>query len=317
MNISIIIPNYNGEELLKKNLPKVLDSVSDYKKGMIEIIIPDDASTDQSLAVIQKFKASVREKQIKVVIIENKNRANGGFSKNVNRGVSVATGDILILLNSDVIPRKHFWQPLLSHFADSKVFAVGCMDESIENGEVVLRGRGIGSWQRGFLVHSRGDLDKTSTLWVSCGSGAFRKSIWDKLEGLNELYNPFYWEDIDLSYRAVKSGYKIFFEKKSVVVHEHYKGAIEKNYSLYNKMKIVWRNQFTFVWINATDRDILISHLLWLPYHTLKSLLRRDRAYFWGLFHAIIRLTAILQYKGKSKKLFLKSDKEVVKNNTV
>lgn len=314
MNLSIIIPNYNGEELMKNNLPKVVRAVKEYKNGEIEIIIPDDASTDKSVDVIKKFITSLKEKNMRARLIENNNRAEGGFSKNVNRGANTATGDILILLNSDVIPHKGFLEPLLKHFTDPNIFAVGCMDESVEDGRIVLRGRGVGSWKRGFLVHSAGSLEKTNTLWVSCGSGAFRKSIWDKLGGLNELYNPFYWEDIDLSYRALKSGYSLFFEEKSVVVHEHSKGAIEKNYSNYNKIKIVYRNQFTFVWINATDPVILLSHIFWLPYHTLKALLRRDKAYFWGLSHAVLRLPLILQYKEKSKKMFTKSDKEVVKS---
>ena len=116
---------------------------------------------------------------------------------------------LYILFNTDVYPDKDFLTPLLSHFKDEKVFAVGCMDKSIEGKDVVLRGRGIGVWKRGFLVHEKGEIEKSDTLWVSGGSGAFRKSIWDKLGGLNELYNPFYWEDIDLSYRAQNQDTKL------------------------------------------------------------------------------------------------------------
>jgi len=314
MNISIIIPNYNGEKILKKNLPKVLDSVKDYKKGYVEIIIPDDPSTDKSGEVIQQFIASIKEKHVLGKTCSNRDKQEGGFSKNVNRGVALSTGDILILLNSDVAPHKDFLSPLLKHFTDPKVFGVGCMDESIEEGKVVLRGRGIASWQRGFLMHSAGKLDKTNTFWISCGSGAFRKSIWEKLGGLNELYNPFYWEDVDLSYRAVKTGYTIIFEPGSKVVHEHEEGAIKKHFSEYNKIKIVFRNQFTFIWINITDTQLLLSHIFWLPYHTIKALLRNDKAYFWGLWHAMLRLPEIMQYKNNMKKQFVLSDKEIIKS---
>lgn len=314
MNISIIIPNYNGEEILQKNLPKVLDSVKAYKKGIVEIIIPDDPSTDKSSEVIEKFISGIEEKHVVGKTCSNKDKSLSGFSKNVNRGVSLATGDILILLNSDVAPHKDFLAPLLKHFDDPKVFGVGCMDESIEDGQTVLRGRGIASWQRGFLMHSAGKLNKTNTFWISCGSGAFRKSIWDTLGGLNELYNPFYWEDVDLSYRGVKAGYKILFEPESKVIHEHEEGAINKNYSNYNKIKIVFRNQFTFVWINITDKNLLLSHIFWLPYHTLKALLRRDKAYFWGFWHAILRLPQILSYKEKMKRLFVVSDKTIIES---
>lgn len=314
MNLSIIIPNYNGEKILQRNLPKVLNAVKGYKKGTVEIIIPDDPSTDGSSKVIASFIASLKEKHIIGKTCSNRDKNQSGFSKNVNRGVSLATGDILILLNSDVAPYKDFLEPLLQHFTDPKVFGVGCMDESVEDGNVVLRGRGVASWKRGFLLHSAGSLDKTNTFWVSCGSGAFRKSIWDKIGGLNELYNPFYWEDVDLSYRAVKAGYTVLFEPNSKVVHEHEEGAINKNYSNYNKLKIVFRNQFTFVWINITDPSLLFSHLLWLPYHTLKALFRMDKAYFWGLWHAFLRLPQILQYKSTMQRLFIKTDKEIIQS---
>lgn len=316
MSISIIIPNYNGEEILKKNLPKVLAAVKDYKKGNIEIIIPDDPSTDNSAEVIDSFIKNIKEKHIIGKTISNKIKNEGGFSKNVNRGVALATGEILILLNSDVAPHKGFLDPLLKHFDDEKVFGVGCMDESIEEGKIVLRGRGTAAWQRGFLMHSAAPLNQTNTFWVSCGSAAFRKSIWDTIHGLNELYNPFYWEDVDLSYRAVKSGYKVLFEAESRVVHAHEEGAINKHYSNYNKIKIVFRNQFTFVWINITDTNLLISHIIWLPYHMIKAAMRRDKAFFWGLWHALLRLPQIMAYKAKSKKLFVKTDKEILQNFT-
>lgn len=312
MNISIIIPNYNGEELLKKNLPKVLDAVKDYKKESIEIIIPDDASEDNSQEVINDFIASINDKNIKGISEFNKDRAKGGFSANLNRGVLLATGDVLILLNSDVVPKKGFLEPLIKHFNDEKVFAVGCMDESIEGGKVILRGRGVGKWQKGFLIHSAGELNKTNTLWVSGGSGAFRKSMWDKLGGLQNLYNPFYWEDIDLSYRAQKSGYKVIFEKESVVTHDHSKGTIKTHYKSNYVKAIAYRNQFFFVWLNITDWNLLLSHFLWLPYHLLNAIKGRDRAFLIGFFQALSFLPSIWKIQKGNKKLFIKKDKSIL-----
>ena len=132
MNISIIIPNYNGEKILAKNLPFVLAAVKEYKKGKVEIIIPNDPSTDKSKEVISNFIHSLKETNITGITVDNQKKEQSGFSKNVNRGVSLASGDILILLNSDVRPHRNFLDPLLTHFKDESVFAVGCMDESIE-----------------------------------------------------------------------------------------------------------------------------------------------------------------------------------------
>lgn len=298
MNLSVVIPNYNGQDLLKKNLPKVIEAVGD-----TQIIVVDDASSDNSLSILDSFGS-----KLKVI----RNVKNLGFSSTVNFGVKESKGDIVIILNTDVIPEKGFLAPLLSHFKDDKVFAVGCMDKSIEDDKIVLRGRGMGGWKRGFFVHSRGEVDKTNTLWVGGGSGAFKKSIWDKLGGFSVLYNPFYWEDIDLSYRALKSGYKIIFEPKSVVIHEHDKGAIKSTFSNFQVKTIAYRNQFIFIWKNTTDLDLLLPHLFWLPYHFIKAFIGRDIAFFKGFLSAFALLPEIIKYKLEDQKQFKKKDKQVI-----
>lgn len=303
--ISFIIPNFNGEKLLSKNLPKVFSVIKGFEernKVAVEIVIADDASTDKSLEVIKSFN------QPNLVIVENK--INKGFSSNVNSAVKKSSGEILVLLNTDVVPEKGFLEPLLQHFKDEQVFAVGCLEKSIENGKTVLRGRGVGRWERGLLVHSKGDASKIDTLWVSGGSGAFRKSIWDKIGGLNALYDPFYWEDIDLSYRAKKAGYKVLFEPKSIVIHEHEKGAIRSKFSKFKVKSTAFRNQFTFVWLNA-DSDTLLKHFLLIPYFKLKALISLDLAFFVGLTKAFLRLPVIFAERWKLQKLFVKKDKEV------
>lgn len=312
MNISIVIPNYNGEKILRKNLPHVLAAVKEYKKGKVEIIIPNDPSTDNSRDVIREFIDSLKGTGIIGKTIENTKKADAGFSKNVNRGVELATGDILILFNSDVRPHKDFLEPLLTHFIDENVFAVGCMDESIEDGKKVLRGRGVGYWERGFLHHQAGSLDRTNTFWVSGGSSAFRKSLWNKLGGLDTLFNPFYWEDIDLSYRALKSGYTILFEPKSVVIHEHEEGAIKTKFTPKHIQKIAYRNQFFFIWKNITQRHLLVSHVLWLPYHFAKALTRKDWVFFQGFLLALLTMSQVKESRFRAKKLFVRTDSDIL-----
>lgn len=300
--ISIIIPNYNGKALLKKNLPKVFRSLEGY---VSEVIVVDDASEDESI----KF---LRTQKVKIL----RNLKNKGFSTTVNKGVKAAKGEFIILLNTDVSPERNFLKPLLEHFKDYNVFAVGCLDKSYEKGKIVERGRGLGKWNRGFLVHSRGEVDKNNTLWVSGGSGAFSRSIWNKLGGFNELYNPFYWEDIDLSYRAQKSGYKVLFEKRSIVDHRHEEGVIKKTYSDFKIKSIAYRNQFIFVWENATDLSLQFYHVLFLPYHFARALIYRDWAFFVGFIKAFVLLPKIIQSSFKYQKFFVKNDKEVTKDFT-
>jgi len=308
MDISIIIPNYNGENLLKHNLEKVYRECDAYKLGKVEIIVVDDYSTDKSTSFLNEFAKT--HDNIKIVL----NKKNLGFAPTVNNGVDVSSGKIVILLNTDVYPEAGFLEPLLKHFSDERIFAVGCLDRSVEDNRITLRGRGLGEWKRGFLLHKRGEVDKTNTLWVSGGSGAFRKTIWERLGGMNELYAPFYWEDIDLSYRALKSGYKIIFESKSIVVHEHEKGAIKNKYSEFKIKTIAYRNQFIFAWENMTDLSLRLSHIFWLPTHFVKAFARSDWAFILGFFEAFILLPKVIKFSFKAQKAFVLKDAEVIKS---
>lgn len=302
MKISIVLPNYNGEESLRKNLPAVLETGAD------EVIVVDDASTDGSVPELRSQNSKLKTTKIKVI----ENEKNLGFSSTVNRGVKEAKGEIVVLLNTDVSPEPNFLKPLVSHFTNPEVFAVGCLDQSPENGKIIYRGRGVANFKQGFLVHARGKEDKTDTFWVAGGSGAFRRQLWEKLGGFDEIYNPFYWEDIDLSYRAMKAGYQIFFEPQSVVTHQHEEGAIKKNYSHFQVKTIAYRNQFFFVWKNITDWEKRLSHLFWLPYHLTKALISLDLAFILGFLLAFFKLPLVVKSSFAAQKLFLKKDKEIL-----
>ena len=298
MKISVVIPNYNSKHLLEKNLPQVIKVV----KG-VEIVVVDDGSTDGSVEFVKKHFPQVK-------LIEKV--TNSGFATTVNLGFKAATGDIVVLLNTDVVPQIDFLKPLVKHFADPQVFAVGCLDLSFEGKSLVKRGRGIGRFERGLLVHSRGEVDQTTTLWASGGSSAFCKRIWENLGGFDEIYNPFYWEDIDICYRAQKSGYQVRFEPKSIVEHYHQEGAINKKYSPAQIRQISYRNQWFFFWKNITDRALLWSHLIWLPVHLTKALLKPDRNFWRGFLAALITVPRIIEKRSAVRKLFVKSDREIM-----
>lgn len=309
MKIEIIIPNYNGASLIKKNFTSVLNSLFGYSNCVVTIA-DDGSDSDDKKILIEYIEEVKKESKIPIQLLENKK--NMGFSSNVNSAGLVSKADIIILLNTDVVPEKDFLKPLLSHFSDKNIFGVGCMDKSIEGENTVLRGRGIGRWSRGFLQHSRGEVDRNDTFWLAGGSCAIRGDLFKRLGGLDTLYNPFYWEDIDISYRAQKAGYKIVFENKSIVEHRHALGAIKKHYKASSIKKIAYRNQFIFVWKNITDKSLLLSHFLWLPYHFVKALLRGDSAFFLGFILAVVRIPDIILHRRRQKNLYKKTDKEVI-----
>lgn len=301
MKISVVIPNWNGVYLMEKHLQNVINA-----SPGAEIIVSDDVSSDGSVDYLKKHFPRV------MVVTSPKRR---GFAGNVNAGVAKATGDIVILLNTDVEPEKGYIQPLLSHFKDDDVFAVGCLEKSWENNRPILRGRGLAHWYRGFYVHSRGEVDGTNTAWVSGGSGAFRKSMWDRLGGMDTLYNPFYWEDIDLSYRARKAGWKTVFEPKSIVNHYHEEGKIKREYASDDIKRIVYRNQFIFIWKNSTDISLMLMHAIWAPIRLLQALLRQDSLMLQGYVGALGKLPSVFIHRLRQQLIYKKSDSELAIKN--
>jgi len=295
--VSIVIPNWNGVYLMEKHLQGALDAAPE-----AQIIIADDVSGDGSVEYIRKNFPSV-------IVVEGTKRE--GFAANVNRGVAKATGDVVILLNTDVEPEKGFLQPLLSHFDDPEVFAVGCLEKSWENGKTILRGRGLARWDRGFYVHSRGEVDESDTAWVSGGSGAFRRSMWNTLGGMDTLYNPFYWEDIDISYRARKAGWKILFEPKSVVGHYHEEGKIKQEYTATDVKRISYRNQFIFIWKNVTDPSIFLAHIFWTPIRLVQAFLRNDLLMLQGYLLAVFHSPQVISHRRIQSKMWDVSDSKL------
>lgn len=292
--VSIVLPNWNGEKLLVKNLPKVI-AASDGA----EVIVVDDCSTDNSVAVLQSKFSAVR------TIVKD---ANSGFSRSVNVGIEHAHGDIVVLLNTDVVPQNGFLTPLLKHFSDPNVFGVGCLEKNPEKEGVVFRGRSVAHWKKGFYIHARGEVDRTDTAWVAGGSGAFRRSVWNKLGGLDTIYNPFYWEDIDVSYRALKCGYTLVFEPKSIVWHYHEQGSIKTQFQEERVRKIVYRNQFIFIWKNLTNCSLWLQHVIWVPIRIIQELLKGDTTMFVGFALAIGKIPQIAVKRSKLGPLWKRDD---------
>ncbi len=283
--VSIVIPNRNGKHLMKQYLPSVVGTSENQ-----EIIVVDDHSSDDSVEFLKKYYPSIR-------VIEN--RSDRGFSSSANAGVAASKGDIVILLNTDIEPETGYMQHLVTLFDDAHVFAVGCMDKSIEEGKIIMRGRGIGEWVKGFFVHRRGEINGSDTAWVSGGSGAFRRSYWNMLGGMDPLYNPFYWEDIDIAYRAKRAGCITLFEPKSIVKHYHEEGNIRQTFTADEIHQIAYRNQFIFIWKNATLLQLL-SNFVWFPYRILKMVVHGDTLILKGWFDACARIPDILTSRRKN-----------------
>lgn len=282
-DVSVVIPNWNGEQKLMKNLPKVLSLGR-------EVIVVDDGSEDQSVEIVKN-----NFPQVKLIV----SKTNRGFSSAVNTGVKQASGNLIFLLNSDAIPHEDCLIYILPHFRNDKVFSVGC------------NSGGSWSWARfknGYFWHFMAPKTNSThqTLWVSGGSGVFRKKVWEDLGGLDELFNPFYEEDLDIGYRATKRGYINLWEPKALVEHKSF-GVIKHHYSGEYIEKISQRNQLFFIWKNLTDRDMTRQHIVAL----VKKIFSSPK-YFFILSRALIHFPAIYSQRTLERQEEKLSDKAIL-----
>jgi len=244
--VSVVIPSFNSEKLLEKNLPALLLSKNNPENNILEIIIVDDGSTDKTSALItSKFS------QIKLI----RHRKNRGFSAGVNTGVRAAKGDLILLINTDVVPEENFLASVFKHFENGKVFAVSLHEKGF--------GWARGAFSDGYVQLATGgeSVESHSSFYVSGENGVFRRSIWMELNGMDEkLLSPFYWEDIDICYRASKRGYINLWEPSAHVVHNH-ESTISKFSNSYIQ-RVKERNQLLVIWKNIHSASLIQKHIL-------------------------------------------------------
>ena len=289
--LSIIIPNYNGEEILTRCLDNVFEAV-DSVKFKTEVIVSDDASTDRSLDVLAKFP------RIRLVVRET----NGGFSKNCNTGLAEAKGKILLFLNTDALLEPDFLQYCEEDFRDPDVFAVTPLGFTTGTGKERDGGR-LGYWSLGAPRVSknyfeadalRNHLSKPYPSITVVGSYFFcDANKMRQLNGFDPLFSPFLYEEVDLSYRALKRGWKVLFDPRMKAYHE---GSVTLNKVSrpFNQLSIAKRNQLIFCLINVHAPRLFASFILFLFLRLLVF-----RAVHWA---ACLRLLPLLPRIVKRRK---------------
>jgi GT2 family glycosyltransferase len=303
MNLSVVIPTYKNKKLFLENLKHNLS----FLKGCELIIVNDDPeeSLKQDLPLLYDRKKVVME----LILLENKK--NLGFGESVNRGVKKAQGKYIMLLNSDVKLLDDNYKIALKYFKkDKDLFSVS-FGQKEKDGSIVGKNRIF--WRKGMFLHSKAcDLTFGANAWLEGGSCIINREKFLELLGFDPLYSPFYWEDIDLSYRAYKRGWKIIFDPSITVIH-HHQSTIGKYFKRSFTEIISFRNQFIFIWKNITDKDPFLSHLFFLPFHFFYFLLKRKKEFFLGFFEAFKKLTTIIKKrKNEVKKAKLK-DRQIFK----
>ena len=303
LNCSIIIPNYNGEKLLLENLSSVIKD-SDSFSNNSEIIVVDDASTDNSVTLLKENFPSVK-------IVEHE--SNQGFAEGIHSGVAAASYDLVFLLNSDVQLVEGCLQELEQYFEHENTFAVNPL---ILNQDQEVN---LSSWTRSQFSHGRLKLqawditelktmresdEKFLTLYCSGGSVMMRKAMFEALGGFSDLFKPFYYEDFDLGLRASYRGWSSYFNPQAKVIHAD-KGTIEDHFRSDLIKMTQRRNRYLLEWTHFSMLRLLFSTLPFTLLQVLGELLLIDKKNIKAFFLALQKLSEVRQMRKsiKSKKV--------------
>jgi O-antigen biosynthesis protein len=266
---SVVIPNWNGRDLLEKYLPSVIEALAGNPEN--EIVVVDNGSTDGSADFVRS-----RFPQVKLIPLAY----NAGFGGGSNEGFRHAKNDIVVLLNSDMRVAPDFLAPLLEGFHEPEVFAVSCqIFFSDPNKLREESGLTQGWWEDGSL-RVRHRIDAAITGLYPCfygggGSCAFDRQKFLELGGFDHLLRPFYLEDTDLGYLAWKRGWKVLYQPSSVVFHEH-RGTIGKRFREDQIQAVLKKNFLLFTWKNIHEWRRLGSHFFFAWAGAILSLLFGD-----------------------------------------
>src|SRR5574338_177925 len=255
MQLSVIIVNYNVKHFLEQCLYSVRRAAGNLQA---EIIVVDNLSEDNSLAYLQPQFSEVQFLA---------NRENAGFSKACNQGLSLSKGTYVLFLNPDtIVPEDCFEKCIqfLESHPDAGALGVKMLDgagrflkeskRSFPSPSAALYKlfglSRIFPRSKIFSKYHLGNLDPNQTQEVDVLAGAFmmiKKEVLDKTGGFDEIFFM-YGEDVDLSYRIQKAGYKNYYFAGSSIIHfkgeSTRKGTLNYIRMFYNAMSIFVRKRY-------------------------------------------------------------------------
>lgn len=309
MDITIIIPNYNGKPYLKTCLESVR-----MQSHIQEVILVDNGSTDGSAEFIQKNYPDIK-------LIQNE--TNLGFAAAVNQGIRASQTGYIFLLNSDVELEHNCTTPLRECIKrDDKIFAVsarmvqyqdrGKMDDAGDEYTI------IGWTKRGGYGKPLENYDQPREVFSACGGAAlYKRRILEDIGLFDEQFFA-YLEDVDLSYRARIHGYTCWYCPGAVVYHV---GSATSG-GRYNQFKvpISARNNVYLPYKNMPWPQLLVNLIFLLAGFFIKYLffLRQGygKLYLQGLeegWHSLNEIDKV-EFERKNWKNYFKIEWLLIKN---
>lgn len=299
--ISVIIPTFNGKHILEKTLQNNIAVLSKY--GMNDIIIIDDASTDNTASYIQSSFPTINYRA---------NKTNLGFGQTCNQGAKLAKERILFFLNNDMHIKNANPKTIVQYLRNPKIFSVvpkiirKTTDKEIN--EALTTGKWEGGW---FSAELCPQIEQTglctegmNVLWACGGAFFIKRDTFIKYGGFDPLFSPFYFEDLDLSYRGWKSGKKTIYTKTFECTHMH-QATIGKLFDQKKVDHIHRTHHYLFIWKNIHSKPYIIHHIMTIIIKCLSMQIRDILA----IISAVIKKTS-LKNQTQFPKVF--SDKQIL-----
>lgn len=260
--VSVVIPTWNGLELLEMSLPPLVEALREHGHPEDEIIVVDNGSSD---GTVEELARRADEFPGLRVIPLDRNEGYGGAT---NRGAAEAKNPALIFLNNDMVVEPDFVQPLLDVFGEEPgVFGVSCQIDFMDPDRPRWETGKVHAEQRNGLVRlfhlDRFDEDKIYPIFFAGGgASAFDRERFRALGGFDEaVYSPVYIEDVDLGYRAWKRGWPSLLAPRSRVHHKH-RSTTRRLWSEGVIHSFFLKNLAALLWKNASSWRVLGKHLV-------------------------------------------------------
>lgn len=234
MELSIIILNFNTKDLTIECINSLVEQYKqEFEKELFEIILVDNASSDDSLEAIKRLKIN----GLKTV----ESKENLGFSKGCNLGVKNAIGEYLLFLNSDTEIKDQGFVKMLDYIKKNE--NVGILGGALKNENGTSQSSAgkfynllnlflmlIGLERLGFLRESPKIIKQVD--WVSGACLMVKRKIFEKIGGFEkELF--MYGEDMELCFRANKKGFSTYFYPEITLFHKE-RGSSNRTFAILN-----------------------------------------------------------------------------------
>ncbi len=231
INFSVIIPNYNGASLLPDCLNSLIEAIKNSSNSKFELVFVDNGSVDDSLLIIKKFENSLKIVNCSLNII--KNNTNYGFATAVNLGIKKAKYSYVAILNNDLTMEPNWFKIISETIGKNLDTKISTFFGTVLNKDgSKFESQGLDFKIEGKCLNISNDQPFNKNVFLKSDKLIAEKLIWgasaslvvyqkDIIQKIGLFDEDFfaYEEDVDLSFRLNRLGYKTLYIPKAISYH--------------------------------------------------------------------------------------------------